>query len=58
MPQTMNFEQTPHDEELDPLEDTELARRLRRMEWPAAPTDVKQRCLEEILSRVNSEDEQ
>ena len=38
-----------HDE--DPLERTELARRLRRMEWPPAPPEVKQRVLDRIISR-------
>jgi hypothetical protein len=36
----------------DPLETSELAQRLRRMQWPTAPPDVKQRCLEKVLERV------
>lgn len=43
-------------EEADPLEDNELARRLRRMEWPAAPSEVKERCLAEILNRIGHEE--
>ena len=42
-----------HDE--DPLEQSELARRLRRMEWPPAPPEVKQRVLKRIVSRHNDE---
>ena len=38
--------------EADPLETSELAQRLRRMEWPTAPAEVKQRCLEKVLERV------
>jgi hypothetical protein len=33
----------------DPLETTELARRLRRMEWPPAPPEVKERVLERLI---------
>jgi len=50
----MNSEQQPNEEEFDPLEDSDLARRLRNMQWPAAPPDVKQRCLDEILSQVGA----
>lgn len=42
-----------HDE--DPLESTELARRLRRMEWPPAPPEVKERVLERIIERSKGE---
>ena len=35
--------------EEDSLEDTELVRRLRRMEWPAASPDVKARVLRRIV---------
>ena len=34
------------------LEESELARRLRRLDWPSAPEDVRERCLNEIMSRV------
>jgi len=47
-------EHTQHDDE-DPLESTELARRLRRMKWPPAPSEVKERVLERIVER-NSEE--
>jgi hypothetical protein len=43
-----------HDDE-DPLESSELARRLRRMEWPPAPVEVKQRVLERIVERSQAE---
>ena len=33
----------------DPLERTELVRRLRRMEWPSAPPEVKDRVLRRIV---------
>lgn len=52
MTQTVEPEQQPTEHELDPLEDSELVRRLRRMEWPSAPPGVKERCLEEILGQV------
>ena len=39
------------DEEDDPLERSELARRLRRMEWPPAPVEVKARVLERIVEQ-------
>lgn len=39
----------------DPLEDNELARRLRRMEWPPAPPEVKQRVLERVLEEAEQE---
>lgn len=35
----------------DPLENSELARRLRRMTWPPAPPEVKERVLERIVER-------
>jgi hypothetical protein len=38
------------DREDDPLEQTELARRLRRMEWPGAPGEVKERVLRRIVA--------
>ena len=47
-------EHEQHDEE-DQLESTELARRLRRMEWPPAPTEVKERVLERIIERSRNE---
>ena len=36
-------------QEQDPLERTELVRRLRRMEWPSAPPEVKDRVLRRIV---------
>lgn len=36
----------------DPLEDNELARRLRRMEWPPAPPEVKERILDRVLEEA------
>jgi len=44
-----------HKHEEDPLESTELARRLRRMEWPPAPPEVKARVLERIVERADEE---
>ena len=44
-----------HEHEEDPLETTELARRLRRMKWPPAPPEVKARVLERIVERVDEE---
>jgi hypothetical protein len=41
-----------HDVEDDELEQSELARRLRRMDWPGPSPEVKERCLEQILARV------
>jgi hypothetical protein len=35
----------------DPLETTELARRLRRMQWPPAPPEVRKRVLDRIIER-------
>jgi hypothetical protein len=41
------------EKELDrELEETELARRLRELDWPAAPDGVKQRGLREIMKRA------
>jgi hypothetical protein len=53
-PMAAEPEHRHHDDE-DPLESTELARRLRRMEWPAAPTEVKARVLERIVERSTDE---
>ena len=39
----------------DPLESTELARRLRRMKWPPAPPEVKDRVLDRIIERSQEE---
>lgn len=36
----------------DELEGPELARRLRGLDWPSAPDDVRERCLNEIMRRV------
>jgi hypothetical protein len=50
-------ESNRHDDE-DPLEKTELVRRLRRMEWPPAPSEVKERVLQRIVSdRASDSDE-
>lgn len=45
-------EQEPREQELDPLDESELARRLRRMEWPSPPPGAKERGLEEILAKA------
>jgi hypothetical protein len=46
----------PDEEKLDKeLEQTELARRLRDLDWPEAPADVKERGLQEIMERVSRE---
>jgi hypothetical protein len=50
---TADFDRSEHDE--DPLERTELARRLRRMEWPPAPPEVKKRVLDRIVSQHRDE---
>lgn len=42
--------QPPADEPEDELDASPLASRLRHMSWPEAPSDVKQRVLERILS--------
>ena len=47
----MAIESDRYDNDDDPLERTELARRLRRMEWPPAPDDVKARVLQRIVDR-------
>ena len=47
----MATESNRYDNDDDPLERTELARRLRRMEWPPAPADVKARVLDRIVER-------
>ena len=44
-----------YEHEDDPLENTELARRLRRMQWPPAPPEVKARVLDRIVERANGE---
>lgn len=44
-----------HDDDEDPLESTELAQRLRRMQWPPAPPEVKERVLERIIERNEEE---
>lgn len=38
----------------DDLESSELAERLRRLDWPEPAGDVRERCLEEIMKRVES----
>ena len=50
---TADSDPSHHDE--DPLEKSELARRLRRMEWPPAPPEVKQRVLDRIVSQHGDE---
>ena len=50
----MASERSNHDDN-DPLERTELARRLRRMTWPPAPPEVKARVLDRIVSQSESE---
>jgi hypothetical protein len=54
---TRNFmaSEAHRDDHDDPLEQTELARRLRRMEWPPAPREVKDRVLERIVTRSKHE---
>ena len=52
MTHTVEPEQEPREQDVDPLEDSELARRLRRMEWPTAPPGAKERGLEEILAEA------
>lgn len=44
------FPQRPGEEPEDELDGSPLAKRLRHMTWPEAPTDVKQRVLERILA--------
>ncbi len=39
-----------HEEAEDELDKSPLAVRLREMSWPEAPSDVKERVLERILS--------
>ena len=48
-----DFDSAQNDE--DPLERTELARRLRRMQWPPAPPEVKKRVLDRIVSEHRDE---
>ena len=42
----------PEDSAGEPDLTSPLVDRLRRLEWPTAPEEVKERCLAEILSRV------
>jgi hypothetical protein len=49
---TVDSDRSHHDD--DPLENTELARRLRRMEWPPAPADVKERVLKRIVAQAGN----
>ena len=55
-PMAAEPEQPQHDD--DPLESTELARRLRRMTWPPAPPEVKERVLERIIERSREQPDQ
>jgi hypothetical protein len=48
-----NEDRNEHED--DPLESTELAQRLRRMQWPPAPPEVKARVLERIVERADGE---
>lgn len=43
------------DDNEDPLERTELARRLRRMEWPPAPATVRERVFQRIVGANGGE---
>jgi hypothetical protein len=36
----------------DELEESPLAQRLQQLDWPAPPPEVKERCLEQIMARV------
>jgi hypothetical protein len=45
-----------HHDEDDPLESSELARRLRRMQWPPAPADVKERVFRRIVDNASTDD--
>jgi hypothetical protein len=47
----------PDDNGEDPLEQTELVRRLRRMEWPPAPVEVKERVLKRIVGPGGTDSE-
>ena len=47
-------EQRQHDDE-DPLVSSELERRLRRMDWPPAPSEVKARVLARVMERSSEE---
>ena len=55
-PMAAEPEHRHHDDDEDPLESTELARRLRRMEWPPAPPEVKERVLDRIIERSEEPD--
>ena len=48
---SMATERTRDHNDEDPLEQSELARRLRRMEWPPAPPAVKERVLNRIVAQ-------
>jgi len=37
-------------------ESSELAERLRHLDWPAPPQAVRERCLDEIMKRVGSDE--
>ena len=45
----MNFHHTGMPETHPELEHQELDQRLRGLAWPAAPPEVKQRCLQAVL---------
>lgn len=42
----------PQEHDADPEEHSPLADRLRTMDWPKPPEEVRERCLEQILARV------
>ena len=44
-----------HDEDDLDAVTAPLADRLRRLEWPSPPDDVRDRCLREILARIGTE---
>jgi hypothetical protein len=52
---SMAIESERYDNDEDPLEQTELAARLRRMKWPPAPPEVKARVLERIVTESRQE---
>jgi hypothetical protein len=46
----------PRQTDGDPEEASPLAERLRHMDWPTPPDEVRERCLREIMSRVAAQD--
>jgi hypothetical protein len=39
----------------DELESSQLAARLRTLDWPAPADDVRERCFEQLMKRVEAE---